>query len=511
MYRHTAFFFSFVFLATALTPVHASRFALVIGNADYQNVASLKNPVNDATDMATVLKSLGFEVVLKHNADMRTMVNAVQGFGTRLRNGDVGLFYYAGHGLQLRGSNLLVPIGTQIKTGADIEFEAFDVQRVLAQMEHANNNGVNIVILDACRDNPYKGRFISLERSLVRGLARIDSPIGTLIAYATAPGEVAIDGRGRNGTFTKHLLWALRTIPHLSVTDLLTEVTGKVVEETSRLQVPWQSVSLTQRFCFAQCEVVPSCANNTFAPGKAFREGLRDGSLGPEMVWIAGGRFQMGDLQGNGFANERPVHWISVDKFAMGRYEVTFAEYDKFAQATGRDKPDDKDWGRGNRPVINVSLEDAIAYTEWLSQQTGQTYRLPTEAEWENAARAGTTTDYWWGNKIGSNRANCKGCGSQWDAKRTAEVGSFDSNAFGLYDTVGNIWEWTCSEYEEKYRGKEQRCADKESTSSRVLRGGSWYNPPKGARVSYRDRDWNSWWNLQGFVGFRLLREFSIK
>jgi formylglycine-generating enzyme required for sulfatase activity len=210
--------------------------------------------------------------------------------------------------------------------------------------------------------------------------------------------------------------------------------------------------------------------------GKVFRDRLKDGGDGPEMVWIPAGRFRMGDIQGTGSDDEQPVHEVSVERFAMGRYPVTFAEYDQFAQATDREKPDDRGWGRGNRPVINVSWYDAVAYTEWLCEQTGQQYRLPTEAEWEYAARAGTETDYWWGNDIGKNRANCNGSGSQWSGKQTSPVGSFEPNPFGLYDTAGNVWEWIASEYENKYRGKELRCIEKSpSESIRLsLRGGSW-------------------------------------
>ncbi|OAD22053.1 Sulphatase-modifying factor domain protein [Candidatus Thiomargarita nelsonii] len=124
--------------------------------------------------------------------------------------------------------------------------------------------------------------------------------------------------------------------------------------------------------------------------GKYFRDRLKDGTQGPEMVWIPAGSFRMGDIQGGGDSDEKPVHKVSItQRFAIGRYEVTFAEYDKFAQATGREKPSDRGWGRGNRPVINVSWDDAVAYTKWLSQQTGQKYRLPTEAQWEYAARGG--------------------------------------------------------------------------------------------------------------------------
>jgi formylglycine-generating enzyme required for sulfatase activity len=246
---------------------------------------------------------------------------------------------------------------------------------------------------------------------------------------------------------------------------------------------------------------------DTFVAGKVFHDRLQDGSNGPKMVWIAGGRFKMGDIQGGGSSNEQPVHEVSVGRFAMGCYEVTFAEYDKFAEATGRNKPPDSGWGRGNRPVIYVSWYDATAYAEWLSEQTGQKYRLPTEAEWEYAARAGTTTKYWWGNKIGSNKANCWKffCGDSF--KYTAPVGSFAPNAFGLYDTVGNVWEWTCSEYEDKYSGKEQRCLSKNIANNKshfVLRGGAWDIGARWTRSA--SRDWRQPAVRGRLDGFRLAR-----
>jgi len=247
--------------------------------------------------------------------------------------------------------------------------------------------------------------------------------------------------------------------------------------------------------------------NNPCTPGEIFRDRffLQGSGLGPEMVVIPAGRFRMGDIQDEGSDWELPVHSVFVSSFAIGRYEVTFAEYDHFAQATDRKKPSDYGWGRGNRPVINVSWEDAIAYTEWLSQQTSQQYRLPTEAEWEYAARADTEMKYWWGNKIGSNRANCDGCGSQWDNNKTAPVGSFAPNPFNLYDTVGNVYEWTCSGYRNKYNGKEQRCSGKHSANAlRVIRGGSWYSLPAYVRSASRSRSQLDSRELT--IGFRIAR-----
>ena len=286
-------------------------------------------------------------------------------------------------------------------------------------------------------------------------------------------------------------------------------------EENGEYYVGWQTPEyLSQEL---GCEYQPQWQPNhnvmpksdPFLPTslkKVFHDPLKDGGDGPEMVWIPAGLFRMGDIKGTGSNDEQPVHEVSIERFAMGRYPVTFAEYDQFAEATGRKKPNDEGWGRDNRPVINVSWHDAVAYTEWLSEQTGQQYRLPTEAEWEYGARAGTETDYWWGNEIGKNRANCSGSGSQWSGKQTSPVGSFEANPFGLYDTAGNIWEWTCSEYEDTYRGKELRCFEKShSKSIRLsLRGGSWVNGGAGLRSAVRGSGRPT--DRGGFLGFRVSR-----
>jgi len=235
---------------------------------------------------------------------------------------------------------------------------------------------------------------------------------------------------------------------------------------------------------------------------------FRDSPFGPEMVWIPAGRFRMGDIQGGGTYREQPVHWVTVKRFAMSRYEITFAEFDRFAQTIVQiNQPDDNNWGRGNRPVINISWKHAVSYTEWLSEQTGHKYRLPTEAEWEYAARAGTTTKYWWGNNIGYNQANCKNCGSQWSGK-TAPVGSFSANPFGLFDTVGNVYELTCSEFKQKYSGEEQRCLDKENTDGKsiIIRGGSWSEPKSYGRAAYRNWEFKYIFD-QDNMGFRVVRE----
>jgi formylglycine-generating enzyme required for sulfatase activity len=155
--------------------------------------------------------------------------------------------------------------------------------------------------------------------------------------------------------------------------------------------------------------------------------------LEPEMAEIKAGPFSMGDMHGIGSKSEQPVHPVAIRKsFKLARYEVTFEEYDRFALATGGRLPNDWGWGRGRQPVVDVSWEDAVAYAGWLSKQTGKHYRLPSEAEWEYAARGGTKTDYWWGDQVGQDNANCDGCGSKWDNKQPAPVGSFKRNSFWI-------------------------------------------------------------------------------
>ncbi len=506
------------------TGSYKSRVALVMGFGDYRKAFvgkfqfdSLRNPVNDAKDMAKTLRNLGFDVILK--LDLKTkaaMKKAVLEFRRRLpETGAVGLFYFSGHGFQYQNANYLVPVRAAMPSDIDIEGEVLETDYVLRHLEKANRKGVNIVILDACRDSIPSDFFDDRENKglfagdLKAGFTNMQAPVGSLIAYATAPNTTSWGGlpSERNSVYTKHLLKALQNEPDVNITRLLMRVRKGVIEETRTFeaqQVPWDSVSLTDPFYFAQSSPPSPEPSPEPLPGDVFRDRLQDGSLGPKMVVIPAGRFRMGDIQGDGDDDEKPVHRVSIKQFAMGKYEVTFAEYDQFAEATSRNKADDSGWGRGNRPVINVSWDDAVAYAEWLSQQTGKEYRLPTEAEWEYAARAGTDTKYWWGNDIGSNKANCYGdrCGDRFEY--TSPIGSFTANPFGLYDTVGNVYEWTCSEYENEYSGKEKQCISKNRARLPVIRGGSWLNVPRGVRAA--SRYWGSHDYRNSGVGFRLAR-----
>jgi formylglycine-generating enzyme required for sulfatase activity len=207
---------------------------------------------------------------------------------------------------------------------------------------------------------------------------------------------------------------------------------------------------------------------------------FRDAALAPELVVIPAGEFMMGspDQNEGRRRNEGPRHRVTIGRrFALGRYPVTFDEYDRFCEATRREKPGDEGWGRGRRPVINISWDDAQAYIAWLSQETGKTYRLPSEAEWEYACRAGTTTRYSFGDAITPQNANYGDSG----LGRTSEVGTYPANPWKIHDMHGNVWEWLKDDWHENYQSAPtDGSAWKDAQKGReprlcVLRGGSWY------------------------------------
>ncbi len=230
-------------------------------------------------------------------------------------------------------------------------------------------------------------------------------------------------------------------------------------------------------------------AFNQRQPKTIFRHYLKDGTPAPEMIIIEAGRFDMGDENGVGSRFEQPVHRINIDKvFAVSRYEITFQEYDKFALSTGRTRPNDFGMGRDRWPVVGVNWKDAKAYVKWLSEQTGENYRLLSEAEWEYIAKAGSETNYWWGNDKIKAKANCKQCRDSSDFAQTSVVGEYPDNAFGIFDTAGNVAEWVEDCWFLNYIG-----APNDGTArvqpfclSRTIRGGSWQDNFNDIRSSAR-------------------------
>ncbi|MGH1405305.1 MAG: caspase family protein [Rhodomicrobiaceae bacterium] len=223
------------------------RVALVIGNSAYQHTSPLDNPKNDALVMTKVLKELGFDVISSLDLSQNDMKRAIKTFAQKLEaggRGTVGLFYYAGHGVQVGGRNYLIPVSAKISSAVDVEIESIDLEVVTNAMNVAGN-GFNVVVLDACRDNPFK----SSTRSLSRGLARINAPKGSLIAYATSPGDVAADGEGENSPYTAALVKTMQE-PGLTIERVFKRVRLQVHEETKETQTPWESSSLTGDFYF---------------------------------------------------------------------------------------------------------------------------------------------------------------------------------------------------------------------------------------------------------------------
>ena len=240
----TILLLAFTGTVQAATPSSERRTALVIGNSDYKLISPLRNPVNDARAMAKVLGELGFEVIAKENLDQKEMKRAIRDFGRKLGQGGVGLFYYAGHGIEVGGENFMVPLNAPIQFEDDVDVEAVSVNLLLAKLASAANR-LNIVILDACRNNPYSRSF----RSSASGLATMDAPTGTYIAYAAAPGRVAMDGEGSNGLYTSELLKVL-PLPGLKIEDAFKRVRVAVQDKSGTEQVPWESSSLTGDFYF---------------------------------------------------------------------------------------------------------------------------------------------------------------------------------------------------------------------------------------------------------------------
>ena len=240
-------------------------------------------------------------------------------------------------------------------------------------------------------------------------------------------------------------------------------------------------------------------------PGDIFR----DCPECPELVAVPAGTFLMGSTKGR--KRGRPVKRITLARpFAIGRYEVTFDEWNACLRAGGcKKKPFDRAWGRGRRPVINITFADMQGYLAWISKKTGHVYRLPSEAEWEYAARAGTTTEFWWGDKMIPGTVNCYQCGTKWSGVGTAPVGTFKPNPWGLYDAAGNVLEfvsdcWHTDHVETPTDGtpyKTRKC------QSRIMKGGSWYYKSKVARPAARVR--NDVRVAGYFISFRVLRELA--
>jgi formylglycine-generating enzyme required for sulfatase activity len=290
----------------------------------------------------------------------------------------------------------------------------------------------------------------------------------------------------------------------------------RIVADAERIEADRKRISTRAEMVegvlagFARPGVLDDAAERALKRGENFKEC----DSCPEMVVLPPGEVMMGspETEKDRDRDEGPQRKVTIARsFAVGKFEVTFAEWEACVAGggcTANKSPTDRGWGKATRPVINVAWNDARQYVEWLSVRTGKTYRLLTEAEWEYAARAGTTTAYSWGNDIGEGNANCDGCKSQWDNKQTAPVGSFKPNDFGLHDMHGNVWEWVQDCHGDYSKAPNDGAAAPETGNcSRVLRGGSWNLYSRNLRAA--GRLWNAPDVRDSFIGFRVARDLT--
>jgi formylglycine-generating enzyme required for sulfatase activity len=480
---------------------YSTSYALIIGISEYENKEKwpyLENALKDGLEVGKELDSRGFDVTYNTNITLSELERALKEFfyNEKIDNQSRLFLWHSGHGHTIRGEGFLVPADAPGPDNDGFIRNALPVKRFEEYSQYTKAKHVYMVF-DSC----FSSTIFKESSSKSTSTAYVKKNQVRQFLCSCKQGQKRQD----NHHFRNSFLKAIRNEAeanynkdgYLTATEL-----GQFIKQQID-QIPYYG----RLKGFDQGDFV------FILPGKQrsgfFHDFLKDGNKGPEMSEVRKGPFLMGTYQGGGYENETPQHVVEVGSIAVGRFEVTFEDYDRFCEAVGRIKPYDNKWGRGNRPVINVSWEDARAYTRWLSEQTGYTYRLPTEAEWEYMARAGTETNYWWGNEPGQNNASCDGCGAKWgwDAERkTAPVGSFAPNPFGIYDTVGNVWEWTCSEYTDTYIGKETKCLDKITNPWQlvVIRGGAWDEPPVHCRAARRKSGYPG--ERSQYIGFRVVK-----
>lgn len=449
------------------------RIALVIGNGNYQKASKLANPANDARDTAAALQELGFEVIGGGRDGIDLTQSAMEAliarFGQRLaETKGVGLFFYAGHGVTSAGQNYLIPVDADIPDEDLVKYKAVSVGYVLDKMAAAKND-FNLIILDACRNNPFARQWRSLrDIGDSKGLVNSNPPRGTLVLYATQPGGVAIDGAAgsRNGVFTEALLKNIRQ-PDVEL-DRLVKLVARDVETASKdKQSPWKEGLYSGDFYFKQSNgnVKPNPRPETPVRKEPVVGEVRKSSAWIDLVWIPPGEFMMGSPESEKGRNndEGPQQKVKIGYgFWMGKFEVTQKQWEVVMggnPSTNKRGPD--------YPVNFVRMSDIQEFIKRLNTLDPVfEYRLPSEAEWEYACRAGTTTAYAFGESLDSTQANLQ-------EFATVPVGSYKPNAWGLYDMHDNVMEWVQDSYSPNHRNQPaDGSAVKNSNWGHVLKGG---------------------------------------
>ncbi len=510
--------------------LYQKSYALLIGVSNYTaGWPDLESIPAEIKAVKKVLEKQGFHVVTHINPDHSALEDAFQNFiddyGFEPQNRL--LFFYSGHGETRKNGRkgYLVPANAPLPERDKKGFlqKALPMSQIMAwarqiEAKHA------LFLFDSC----FSGTVFK-QRSLPEIPPHISSltaePVRQFITAGSA-GEpvpansvfapIFIDG-------LKHGLADLDKDGYITGTELGVYLQGKVPKHAR--QTPQfgkiTDYDLSRGDFVFLLDSAESIANKPISKAQTTNMRGASNAFLPELVYIPADVFDMGE-QDTAFIktlsdDEKrffgvPGKRIQISKpFYLSKHEITFEQYDHYVKAQQRDghrieSPEAAKSGRGKQPVVYVDWFDAMAYSTWL----GESCRLPTEAEWEYAARAGSQTAYPWSDDLGSNNANCAGCGSQWDNDQTAPVEQFPANAYGLYDMSGNVWEWTCSSWRDLFDGSEQQCLDNaEHNQNRVVRGGSWLNNP--GRVRSSARSYGSPNNRVKYFGFRVLCSSPIE
>ena len=505
-----------ILIALTLSLLSAeNRIALLIGNSDYSR-NHLYNPTRDVDLLERKFKELGFTVLKKKNLTKSQIVKVLRDFYTKIDNDTIAVIYFSGHGVHstIDNKNYLIPIYgfRDIINESQLPDVAISDSYLLGSTRGAK---FSILLLDACRSNDFA--VARGDRGLGQPQSRLNNDY--VISYATEVGKTAKDG-DTNSPYAKALAEFL-TKPY-SIGDIFTKVRAKVSKMTRGKQKPYYAPHF---------ENILYLSGNIPPPPPPPNE--------PQMVRIEKGSFIMGSNSGE--SDEKPPHRVTIDyDFEIGKYEVTVGEFKKFISDTNYKTQAEKgdgcyvyangDWGKksdanwknpyfqqsDNEPVVCISWNDAKAYTKWLSRKTGKNYRLPTEAEWEFVARAGTSSKW----SFGDNKSDLKKYANIADSstsfswkenwndgyKNTAPIGSFRPNPWGVYDMHGNVWEWCEDWYLDSYNStpKDGSANHSQNKNRKVLRGGSWYYDATNSRSANRYWYYPSY--RDNFVGFRLQR-----
>ena len=546
------------------------RAALVIGNNNY-SFDRLFNPINDAVLIGESLQSVKFKVTVRKDLNLAEMKTAINEFSAQLPKDGVALFYFGGHGTQIGGRSFILPIDFQPTNNAS-EFvkQAINIDELIATV--SQRSGLNVIILDACRNG--EGRFL-LPTEAANGLAARTAPAGTIIAFSTSPGKTAADGDGANSLYAGYLAENLRMKPS-RLEDVFKRTRLQMINYTAESQIPWENSSLVSDFYFTADVLAPtinfapkntpvkaavkvsprlpdgirSLLGFTFAAPVLNENGTRASTLNGaaksyrensggafiEMVEISGSQFQMGtsaddadfafqdarryndDLTRETITAEMPQHLVNVPGFFISKTEITQAQWQSVMGALPNIK--EPKMRGANFPVVNVSWRAANEFCEKLTALTGgtRTYRLPSEAEWEFAARAGTNTPFAFGKSINASLVNFMGSAPFANAPRgqyrqnLVAVGQLNAaNGFGLFDMHGNVWEWTADVWHPDYDGAPRDGSAWETTTSeddephRVIRGGSWDSIANSCRSAYRRKQPAAATYSSDKVGFRIV------